>query len=275
MNDEGIHTHGETRRRGFMADNEDVLSFYDAMAADYHLIFQDWVQAQEQQGYFLDRLIRQHFDESRYPLTVLDCACGIGTQAIGLARQGGYRIHGSDISAQALARAESEARQAEISVSFSIADMRRLGQTIAGQFDVVMVMDNAIPHLLSDADLHLAARELRAKTRAGGLLLASTRDYDRLLEERPQLTSQRIIPTAEGVRVVFQVWQWQEEQYRLTQFFVVQHGQEWRMRSYTTFYRALRRDTLTQALSVAGFGEVSWLMPTESGFYQPIVLATA
>ena len=258
-----------------MADHEDVLTFYDAMAADYHLIFQDWVQAREQQGHLLDRLIREYIDESRYPLRVLDCACGIGTQAIGLAKQGGYRIYASDISPQALARAESEARQAGVNVSFALADMRRLGQTIAGQFDVVMAMDNAIPHLLSDEDLHLVARELRAKTRAGGFLLASTRDYDRLLEQRPQLTSQRIIPTAEGIRVVFQVWQWQQEQYRLTQFFVVPHGPEWRMRSYTTSYRALRRETLTQALSQAGFGEVSWLMPEISGFYQPIVLATA
>ena len=258
-----------------MADNEDVLTFYDAMAADYHLIFQDWVQAQEQQGHLLDRLIRKYIDESRYPLTVLDCACGIGTQAIGLAKQGGYRIHASDISPQALARAESEARQAGVNVSFAVADMRSLGQAIAGQFDVVMAFDNAIPHLLSDADLHLAAQELRAKTRAGGFLLASTRDYDRLLEERPQLTSQRIIPTTEGIRVVFQVWQWQQEQYRLTQFFIVPHGPEWRMRYYTTSYRALRQDTLTQALSQAGFGEVTWLMPAESGFYQPIVLAMA
>lgn len=258
-----------------MADKEDVLSFYDALAADYHLIFQDWVKAQEQQGQLLDRLIRAHVDAGRYPLTVLDCACGIGTQAIGLAKQGGYRIHASDISPQALARAESEARQAGVSVSFSIADMRSLGQMIAGQFDVVMAMDNAIPHLLSDADLHLAARELRVKTRTGGLLLASTRDYDSLLEERPQLTSQRIIPTAEGVRVVFQVWQWQGEQYRITQFFVMPHGLEWQMRYYTTSYRALRRDTLTRAFSQAGFREVTWLMPAESGFYQPIVLAKA
>src|SRR5690349_14174559 len=98
---EGIPSRGETRRRELMAHNEDVLTFYGAMAADYHLIFQDWVQAQEQQGHFLDRLIRAHVDAGSYPLMVLDCACGIGTQAIGLAKQRGYRIHASNISPQA------------------------------------------------------------------------------------------------------------------------------------------------------------------------------
>lgn len=146
--------------------------------------------------------------------------------------------------------------QAGVSVSFALADLCSLSQTIAGEFDVVMAMDNAIPHLLSDEDLHLAAQEVRAKTRAGGLFLASIRDYDRLLEEHPQLTSVHIIPMADGIRVAFQIWEWQ-------------------MRSYTTFYRALRRETLTQALSHVGFRDVTWLMPDESGFYQPVVLATA
>jgi hypothetical protein len=70
-----------------------------------------------------------------------------------------------------------------------------------------------------------------------------------------------------------QVWEWQEERYRVTQFLITPQGSAWQLRSYTTHYRALRRDTLTRALSQAGFGQVSWLMPEESGFYQPIVLA--
>lgn len=257
-----------------MADDESVLAFYDSFAADYHLIFADWLASVEWQGRLLDTLIRSHIATNTSPLTVLDCACGIGTQAIGLAMQGGYRIHATDISTQALTRAQHEAEQAQVNVTFAIADMRSLSATIMEQFDVVIAFDNAIPHLLTDEDLHLAARELRAKTRSGGLLLASTRDYDSLLEERPQLTSQRIIPTAKGIRVVFQVWQWQEELYRVTQFIVIPHGSEWQMRYYTTHYRALRRETLTRALSQAGFGKVTWLMPEQSGFYQPIVLAT-
>jgi ubiquinone/menaquinone biosynthesis C-methylase UbiE len=39
---------------------------------------------------------------------VLDCACGIGTQAIGLAKRG-YRVVRSDISRRDLERAEREA----------------------------------------------------------------------------------------------------------------------------------------------------------------------
>jgi glycine/sarcosine N-methyltransferase len=258
-----------------MVDDESVLAFYDAFAADYHLIFADWESSVERQGQLLDSLIRSHVDVNMFPLTVLDCACGIGTQAIGLAWQGGYHIHATDISSQAIDRARHEAEQAQVDVTFAVADMRNLSQTVAGEFDVVIAFDNAIPHLLSDEELQSAARELRAKTRPGGLFLASSRDYDALLKKRPEATSQRVIATPEGKRVVFQVWEWQDEQYRITQFIVVPQGSEWQMRYYSTFYRALRRETLTQALSQAGFSQVSWLMPEESGFYQPIVIATA
>ena len=259
-----------------MPNNEDVIAFYDTAAADYHLIFRDWLQAQEEQGRLLDRLIRTYIDAAQFPLSVLDCTCGIGTQAIGLAKQDGYLIHASDISPQALARAKREAEQAGVRITFEVADMRTLSKTITEQFDVVIAFDNAIPHLLTDEDLSLAVQELRAKTRAGGLFLASIRDYDALLEERPQLVSPRLIATESGMRVLFQVWEWQqEEQYRLTQFIVLPQGSQWQMRSCTTTYRALRRETLTSALSQAGFAEIRWLMPAESGFYQPIVVATA
>jgi 2-polyprenyl-3-methyl-5-hydroxy-6-metoxy-1,4-benzoquinol methylase len=58
--------------------------FYDDMASSYHLIFDDWDQAIERQRAILTRLMLG---------TVLDCTCGIGTQALGLARAG-YDIEG-------------------------------------------------------------------------------------------------------------------------------------------------------------------------------------
>ena len=38
-------------------------------------------------------------------------------------------------------------------------------------------------------------------------------------------------------------------------------------------YRAVLREELTMALRDSGFGQVRWLMPQESGFYQPVVIA--
>src|ERR1700680_4551084 len=68
--------------------------FYDQLATDYHLVHQDWEAVIERQADALDRLIRSAYPQAK---EILDCSCGIGTQAIGLARRG-YRVHGTDVS---------------------------------------------------------------------------------------------------------------------------------------------------------------------------------
>lgn len=255
---------------------DDAKRFYDEMADDYHLIFADWQASVERQGAALDLLIRSLLPPERYPLKVLDCACGIGTQAIGLAKQDGYVVHASDISAREVERARDEATNAGVSVTFGVADMRSLSRSVEGTFDVVIAYDNAIPHLLKDDDLDRAARQLFAVTRPGGVFLASTRDYDSLLDERPTMTSERVIDSSQGRRVTFQVWDWEEEEYVVTQFILMLHPADgWSMKTYTTRYRALRRSVLSAALERAGFHDVRWLTADEAGFYQPVVIARA
>jgi hypothetical protein len=51
------------------------------------------------------------------------------------------------------------------------------------------------------------------------------------------------------------------------------HHDRWEVQSYTTRYRALRRADLSRILAQAGFVDIAWLMPEESGYYQPVVLA--
>lgn len=255
---------------------DDAQQFYDDMADDYHLIFADWQASVARQGAALDQLIRALMPAERYPLRLLDCACGIGTQAIGLAKQEGYVVHATDISAREIERARREAEKAGVAITFGTADMRTLTQSIQGDFDVIIAYDNALPHLLTDAELETAAREIYAVVRPGGVFLASTRDYDELLEQRPQMTSERVIDSPLGRRITFQVWDWEEEEYVVTQFILTFHpAGGWSMKTYTTRYRALRRSTLSDALERAGFHDVRWLTADEADFYQPVVVARA
>ncbi|MEU9750685.1 class I SAM-dependent methyltransferase [Streptomyces niveus] len=76
-------------------NNASVARFYDQLAADYHLIYDHWDGSTERQGRALDTVIRSVLGQQ--PATVLDCACGIGTQAVGLALRG-HRVTGTDIS---------------------------------------------------------------------------------------------------------------------------------------------------------------------------------
>ena len=61
-------------------------NFYDSMATQYDKLFQDWQETTREQAVILDNLFTGNgLDASA---RILDCACGIGTQAIGLAALG-------------------------------------------------------------------------------------------------------------------------------------------------------------------------------------------
>src|SRR2546423_11373012 len=99
-----------------------VVDFYDELAPAYHLIYEDWDTAVEHQSVALDRLIRSRLPDAQ---SVLDCSCGIGTQAIGLAGHG-YNVHGTDVSERALDRARLEAIRRGLDIAFTACDIRDL-----------------------------------------------------------------------------------------------------------------------------------------------------
>jgi hypothetical protein len=51
------------------------------------------------------------------------------------------------------------------------------------------------------------------------------------------------------------------------------HHDRWDVQCYTARFRALLRADLSRILAQAGFADIVWLMPEESGYYQPVVLA--
>lgn len=248
-----------------------IQEFYQHLAPDYHFIFRDWEASVRRQGDVLDKLIRAEMPDAD---TVLDCACGIGTQAIGLALHG-YNVRATDISPAAVRRARSEARNFGVKIFFGDADFRDLARVVDGTFDVVIACDNSIAHLLTDGDLTLAAASMREKLVPGGLLLLSIRDYDRLVQEKPHAQPPNILDTPEGRRVSFQVWDWAEDgrSYRLSHFILKQSGERWTTQVSTTQLRALQRAEVNAVLERTGFEQIAWHMPEATGYHQPIVTA--
>ncbi|MGW5104824.1 class I SAM-dependent methyltransferase [Streptomyces sp. NPDC004100] len=251
-----------------------VAHFYDELADDYHLIYSDWDASVRRQGDALDSLIGQDHAE------VLDCSCGIGTQAIGLALRG-HRVTGTDLSPRAAARAVREAARLRLRLRTAVADMRRLPFP-DGRFDVVVCADNSLPHLLTERDVQAALAEMRRVLRPTGLLLVSTRPYDDLLRDRPVSTPPQLHRTAERAdgndrTVTFQLWHWHDdgEHYDLEHFQLLPAGGEWRVQVRRTTYWALGQDRLTDLAAEAGFADTRWLTPGETGFFQPLLAARA
>lgn len=244
-------------------------NFYDQMADDYDKLFSDWQAAVREQAIILDGLFAGYgFDRTA---RILDCACGIGTQAIGLAALG-YTVTGSDISERELAEARERAKKNGVRIRFEQADFRALSDVFPEQFDIVIAMDNALPHMLTGGDLEAAVRSIAARIRPGGIFAASIRDYDDLLTVKPPYSPPYIHETDSGRRVSFQTWAWKGERYGLTQY-IIDDGDELRISKYECEYRAVRREELTDLLLSCGCSEAVWKFPQETGFYQPVVIA--
>ena len=244
-------------------------TFYDNMATQYDKLFMDWQATTHEQAVILNNLFADSgFDKSA---CILDCACGIGTQAIGLATLG-YTVTASDISDGELAEASERAEKNGVKIHFERADFRALSDTFSEQFDIVIAMDNALPHMLTGEDLELAVRSITGQIRPGGLFVASIRDYDSILADKPPYSAPYIHITDKGQRVSFQTWTWKGDNYRLTQY-IIDDEETLQISKYDCEYRATRREELTDMLRSSGCRDVVWKFPEETGFYQPIVIA--
>jgi SAM-dependent methyltransferase len=246
----------------------DTQSFYDDLAGDYDALHADWPASVRRQGEDLDRLIRGELGDAAQAL--LDCSCGIGTQAIGLALRG-HDVLATDLSPASVVRARHEAASMGAALTFAVADFTRLAEQVNGTFACVLSCDNSVAHLHSDEDLALFAESVAAKLRPGGLALVSLRDYAALWEQRTAGHPVRFGPGT----ISFQVWEWDDEgrSYELAQFTLRGTGESWQTACRRTRLRALRRQELCDAISAAGLSEVRWRTPEETGYYQPIVTA--
>jgi len=237
----------------------DAAGFYDSIAPYFHFIHPDWAGSVERQGEQLDGLIRERVPGAR---TVLDCACGIGTQALGLAARG-YEVHASDIAPSAVARARREAAKRGLAIRFSIADMREIE---AGPFDVVLAADNAVPHLPDDEEILRACRAFRRCTRPGGAAVVSVRDYDAMEKVGLQLQPHAVRRLEDELVSVFQVREFDGAHYVIHLHVVVGD----RVHVARTRYYAVSLTRLAELLREAGFADVERI---DDRFYQPLLVA--
>jgi len=250
----------------------DSMESYDEFAAHYDQIFENWEVSIVRQATVLGGILESECGDRR-PIHVLDCACGIGTQSLGLAMKG-FEIEGCDISSGEIQRARSEASKRGLTVPFSVASMLQLTAVGQSSFDAVICIDNSLPHLETDEQLLQAARQARAKLRTDGSFIGSIRDYDRLIVERPAAQGPSFYSDGDRRRIVFQIWDWLDaRRYRFHLYITRSEQSEWHTFHFTSTYRAVLRSELGDILLQAGFSKVRWLLPSESGFYQPIFVA--
>lgn len=244
---------------------------YNDLTPHYHLIFHDWHSAIKRQAGIISRFLPSPQEAG----PVLDCACGIGTQALGLAALG-YEVEGTDISPSAVERAQRELTSLGLNASFRVDDMRTLTTSPTSRYGAVLCMDNSLPHLDSDEQISTALEAMRSRMKSDGVLLLSLRDYAKLMAERPSTMPPAFFQDGEFRRFVHQVWDWTDERsYRFHLYLTFENANGWQAHHVTGIYRAVAPAEVAALTERVGFKAVRVLTPDESGYYQPIIRAVA
>ena len=245
-----------------------IAEFYDQLAPYYTFLYADWEASLKRQAAALDGIAREFFGPD--VRLILDAACGIGTQSIGLASLG-YTVTASDISSAEVERARNLAQQRQLTIDFRVADMRALRAVLPEAFDVVIACDNAVPHLLTDGDLLQAFHQFYGCTTPQGGCIISVRDYAHLERGGRQLHPRLAHDIPGGRLLIFDVWDFDGDYYDLTIYVVEDRGQA---EAVTHIMRGGRYycvtiDKLEKLLRRAGFKQVVIL---RERFFQPVLV---
>lgn len=244
-----------------------VQGFYDSLAPFYDLIYQDWEKSIEEQGQQLRSIIDEYIDGTA--TTILDVSCGIGTQAIGLARQG-FRITASDISQSEILRAQSEADRFGVRIDFSVSDMKLAAEHHRAEFDVVLSADNSIPHLLTDSEILAALEQFYLCTRPGGVCLITVRDYESESLESGTIRPYGVKEIGDTRYLLFQVWSVEKRIYELSLYRIEdRRSSACEVHVMRTKYYAITIPALIRLMQNTGFVSVKRL---DGRFFQPVIV---
>jgi 2-polyprenyl-3-methyl-5-hydroxy-6-metoxy-1,4-benzoquinol methylase len=211
-------------------------------------------------------------DPSPSSTRILDVSAGIGTQALPLAALG-YEVVARDLSPSAIRRLDREAKDRGLDIDSGTADMRDIGQSVAGSFNAIVAFDNSIPHLLTDAEIRTSFAAFRQLLAPGGQVLVSVRDY---AAAKRQSSFHPYGERTRGDRRfrLGQEWQWQSPtHYRTTMIVEEFVSEQWTevVRTVAEYY-AVSLDHLLELMREA---ELIGDQVHDVPFFQPVLRAGA
>lgn len=133
----------------------------------YDLLYQDKDYSGEAR--FVGRLLRRCLSKPAEQTEILDLACGTGRHAQELAGMG-YRVEGSDLSADMVTVASGRAEDLGLSIRFYNESFQSCNR-IDRRYDAVIAMFSAIDYLTDYSDIERSLKNIRGLLREGGVFV--------------------------------------------------------------------------------------------------------
>lgn len=227
--------------------------FYDNIADKYHWFFSSWDKIMERQTKQISSILEKYNVK-----TILDCSCGSGLQAIGLAKHG-YSVDGGDISQNMIEQARKNAKEAGVNVNFKQADFRELKQYFTQEYDAVISWGNSIPHLMNNDDIAKALKNIYACIKTGGIALFDMRNYDVMLRDSKRFLPMRINDIKDNARYsIVYVFDYLDNLIRFNILYLIEDlaTGEKRMETESVDYNPIQKQQFINMLTQTGFRNI-------------------
>ena len=199
---------------------------YDTLAAVYEfLVPEELLEPEGAAGAFAGVL-----DGLAPGASVLDCAAGTGTLAVGLALRG-FDVTATDASAAMVERARALAEVRGVALRSATCTWERLSdQGWEESFDAVLCVGNSLTHAAERAGRRATLGAIAGVLAPGGLLALTSRNWERLRAARPGLeVGDRLVERGGRQSLVVRAWtlpdRWDEPHYLDVAVALVRNGE--------------------------------------------------
>jgi ubiquinone/menaquinone biosynthesis C-methylase UbiE len=188
---------------------------------------------------------------------VLDCACGIGADALALARQG-FTVTATDASSSMVARARERLAASASQVSVLQSRWEDLPSALTDRFDLAICLGNAIVHAGSGRAIVESLKAIRGVLKPEGTIVLSSRNWELMYGSWPRIVLAPHVRERRGTRCAsLYIWTIPESFDRPCRteivFLFEDDAGELTHRRYELTFQPFTHADLRQALESAGF----------------------
>jgi SAM-dependent methyltransferase len=142
---------------------------------------------------------------------VLDCACGIGADALALARMG-FKVTATDGSPSMVVAASERLARHSAPVNVAQSLWEDLPARVSQRFDLAFCLGNAIVHAGSIPRMRQALQGIRSVLRPNGKIVVDSRNWELMYKDRPRIIPASHAKERDGIRCTsFYIWTIPEE----------------------------------------------------------------
>jgi SAM-dependent methyltransferase len=171
---------------------------YDELASVYEFLVPDVLLEPEGAAAEFAAVVEQLEPGAR----VLDCAAGTGQLAVGLALRG-FDVAATDASEAMIARTRALAEARGVALAAEARSWNGLADRgWSERFDAVLCVGNSLTHAGGRAERRKALAAMAGVLRAGGLLVVTSRNWERLRAGRSRLEIGERLVERDGRRAV-------------------------------------------------------------------------